>query len=661
MVSFEGLWLRGCFERCALPARLCAVREFMEKSMDAKDHPVISVLGDQKRFMVPIYQRQYAWGDDRWNDFWNDVVAKAEEALEHKPKFQHYMGALIIAPGVDGYTVGTTPRVQVVDGQQRLTTFQLFLAAVRHVANEKGFAEIADSVQNYLFNRRMTGDKDADARFKLVPTPEDKKLFHKVIEGGWDAVRESYPDFFYQNGNVRWGSSPNAVKAFDFFTGAVGDYARFGLYDPDEEKPTEEDGEPLQRQRLQALLEALLNHLKLVVITLDEGDDAQVIFETLNSKAEPLLAMDLVRNNIFHRAEAQGEDTQTLFETKWRLLDGEFWKSNSPRAKPRRPRIDHFLSHALTAQTGNEISVRELYAEYRAFTRPKGKPRFETVEDELEALIRFVPIYKSLEDAVADTVVGRLGAKLQVWEVATAYPLVFTIAAAEVEEGEKEALYRLIYSYLVRRAICGLTPKNLNKNFARAIGILLEQGVSRAAFANAFVGRGDAVRFPADAEFRSAIVANPIYTSILKKERLQDILWELELRVRDKFSVPTPRPTGMSIEHILPQFWAEYWPLPDGRKAPRDLLTGADKDMLTAIAGRQGILHTLGNLTLITVPGNTAASNSAFEEKRKWLKKSLLALNLEIIDEKNQSWGEAEIQNRSRALANLAVEIWPGI
>lgn len=138
--------------------------------MDAKDHPVISVLGDQKRFMVPIYQRQYAWGDDRWNDFWNDVVAKAEEALEQRPKFQHYMGALIIAPGVDGYTVGITPRVQVVDGQQRLTTFQLFLAAVRHVANEKGFSEIADSVQNYLFNRPMTGDKDADARFKLVPT-----------------------------------------------------------------------------------------------------------------------------------------------------------------------------------------------------------------------------------------------------------------------------------------------------------------------------------------------------------------------------------------------------------------------------------------------------------------------------------------------------------
>ncbi len=78
--------------------------------MDAKDHAVITVLGDQKRFMVPIYQRQYAWGQERWKDFWEDVVAKAEEALEDKPKFKHYMGALIIAPGADGYTVGKTPR-----------------------------------------------------------------------------------------------------------------------------------------------------------------------------------------------------------------------------------------------------------------------------------------------------------------------------------------------------------------------------------------------------------------------------------------------------------------------------------------------------------------------------------------------------------------------
>src|SRR5215204_7023082 len=101
-------------------------------------------LHDSRRFVVPIYQRQYAWGTDRLEPFWDDVVGKAAEALDARPKFQHYMGALILAPGVDGYSVGRVPTVQVVDGQQRLTTFQLFLAALRDVARSQDHTDVAD-------------------------------------------------------------------------------------------------------------------------------------------------------------------------------------------------------------------------------------------------------------------------------------------------------------------------------------------------------------------------------------------------------------------------------------------------------------------------------------------------------------------------------------
>jgi len=113
---------------------------------------------------------------------------------------------------------------------------------------------------------------------------------------------------------------------------------------------------------------------------------------------------------------------------------------------------------------------------------------------------------------------------------------------------------------------------------------------------------------------------------------------ELELASRSKFSVGTARPVGMSIEHILPISWTTHWPLPDGRSAPDDGVTGADEAMLTAIAARRAALHTLGNLTLVTVPGNSAASNSGFMEKADWLKKSLLALNLEILE--RPTWGK---------------------
>ncbi len=367
--------------------------------MDAKDHPVVSVLGDQRRFMVPIYQRRYGWGEARLAPFWDDVVAKAEEALEGKPRFSHYMGALILAPGGDGFTIGATPRVQAVDGQQRLTTFQLFLAALREVGDTLAGPEFRSVISNYLYVTLMHGDTDADARFRLVPTPEDRPVFHLIIESGLAGVRARHPGWFFQNGNPR-GPSPHAVQALTFFVDRIGTYAQFGLLDDDAEPaPAADEPAEASRRRLQALLEALLNHLKLVVITLSETDDAQAIFESLNSQSEPLLAMDLVRNNIFHRASAQGESVEALFEDKWRPFDqdAEFWKADSPRAKPKRPRIDHFLSHALTAQTGEKTSLRELYAEYRAFTRPKGKPRFDIVEAELDALIVHAPIYRTLE------------------------------------------------------------------------------------------------------------------------------------------------------------------------------------------------------------------------------------------------------------------------
>ncbi len=630
--------------------------------MDAKDHPVISVLGDQRRFIVPIFQRQYSWREARLAPFWDDVVAKAEEALKGKPKFSHYMGALILAPGGDGFTIGMTPRVQVIDGQQRLTTFQLFLAALREVGLRIGSPDIGSLVHSYLHVPPMRADTGPDATFRLIPTPEDRVIFHLIVDRGLDGVRDKCPNLFYQNGKLIKGVATNAVRAFWFFIDRIEKYATLGLTDDEGDTTAMTSDDSVDgASRLHALLEALLNHLKLVVITLSEDDDAQVIFETLNSKAEPLLAMDLVRNNIFHRAAAQGESVETLFQNKWRLFDsdGQFWKADSPRAKPKRPRIDHFLSHALTAQTGEETSLRELYAEYRAFTRPKGKPRFATVEAELDALVAFAPAYRALEEGGGDPDLAWIGAKLNLWEVSTAYPLVFRIAISTSAPDVKRHLYKLIYAYLVRRALCGLTPKSLNKTFARLTRQLIESGVSADSFRAGFTDqRGDAVRFPDDIELRTAIQTQPAYHMLSRKDRLAELLWDLESATRTKFTVNSPRPANMSVEHIMPQSWASRWGLPDGRMVPPDKVTGVDDTMRSHIQARDGALHTLGNLTLITVPGNSAASNSPFAEKKQWLLQSLLALNLEIVD-KNTTWDVDTISRRAEALSDRAVSLWP--
>lgn len=617
------------------------------------------ILQDNKRFTVPIYQRQYAWRDVRLGPFWTDVATKAEEALGGRPRFMHYLGALILAPGSDGYIVGRVPTVQVVDGQQRLTTFQLFLAALRDVARRFQHPALAESLDVYVRNdsRSVSGDRAGD-QAKLVPTPADRALFKELMELGSEKVRSRHEAWFFKNGKAKKGACPAALWAYARFITWIEQFAIHGQPD-DDEAGSPAEATPAEREvRLQALADALLLHMKLVTITLEDGDDAQVIFETLNSRGEPLLAMDLVRNNIFHRAEARGESAEDLFAQMWSRFDTQFWKEIPPRAKPPKPRVDFFLGHALTAQTGEEVSVRELYTEYRAFIRNKGGvPRFSTVEQELSALVRFVSTYEKLEKPGTGTSLDILGRRLATWEVTTAYPLVLCIDTSTTDAEEKSKLYHLIYSYIVRRAICGLTPKSLNKTFQRLVAAMLREGVSEGTFARAFVGQiGPAVRFPDDDEFRAAVIGNKVYQQFPgKMSRLVDILWNLELGTRTNFQVDEGRPPSLTVEHVLPQSWEEHWPLPSGTRVPRDRI-GVPEAEQAAVVERDKALHTLGNLTLVTQPLNPSLSNREFIAKRGPLGESLLALNLAF--QPLATWDETTIRERGERLANIAVGLW---
>ena len=212
---------------------------------------------------------------------------------------------------------------------------------------------------------------------------------------------------------------------------------------------------------------------------------------------------------------------------------------------------------------------------------------------------------------------------------------------------------------VLRRAICGLTPKNLNKTFARLTATLLREGATLETFCNALAGlRGDTVKFPNDGELRDAIRAAPIYELIRRKDRLADMLWDLECASRSKYNVNTTRPADMSVEQLMPRAWRENWSLPDGRRAPAQG-AGLDDAMNSRVRGPDAVLHTLGNLTLITVPANSTVSNKAFADKRPWLRESLLALNLAITE--HEMWDEATIAARADVLADLAATTWKGL
>ena len=644
--------------------------------MDAREFKVEDILKREARFMVPLYQRQYQWHDHRsyggrTEAFWKDVSAKAVEVLENAARFDHYMGALLLAPDNTHREFGMLPVVLVVDGQQRLTTFMLFLAALREVAREHECVALVEKTQEYLLNRPGSADSDPDARYKLMPTPTDRAAFLGILDKQLAEVRQAQSSAYW-GGRVPQNTQRRALRAFEFFRSQIATFVATGLGDEedidfDAESPEDASTAPGAdvERRLGALLEALVFRLKLIVITLGEDDDAQVIFETLNSRGEPLLAMDLVRNNIFHRAQAEmraagggRRAVEDLYRDFWAPFDDGWWRERAPNARPLRPRIDHFLAHVLTAETGDRITVRELYAEYRSWACPDGGPRFAKIDDELAILQRYTRTYETLEARPrvreADDTIAWLGQRLGVWQNTTAYPVVFLIGDGTVRLETRLGIARLIDSYLTRRALCELTPKNLNRIFPRMVEAFRKQGVSLEE-AEEFFRRleGPAATFPSDRDLEESILEKQVYWSVASR-RLTEVLWELELASRSGWAEPMAKPKRLSVEHILPVAWQKHW------KLPNDVSAGELDPEHPLRRRRDSLIHTLGNLTLVTGPLNTSLGNRSFKEKKEKLAEhSALVMNKEIVE--LDRWDEVAIRQRGERLAALAKKVWPAL
>ena len=246
-----------------------------------------------------------------------------------------------------------------------------------------------------------------------------------------------------------------------------------------------------------------------------------------------------------------------------------------------------------------------------------------------------------------------LGRKLATWQVTTAYPIMMQVAAAQMPEGEQDRIARLVYSYIVRRAFCDMTNKNLNKLFQAISQRFFEDNPSYETLRTFFHRRsGESSRFPSDDEFKRAILTEPAY-KLAPGERNKDILWELEMASRSKFSEAVDRPNGLSTEHILPVTWNEDWPFAGGNFV--SLWSGEPM-----AEERNRILHTLGNLTLITGALNISSGNKGFIQKReKYDEHTSLFLNKWFT--KRVVWTKADIKERGENFAEKALTIWPGL
>lgn len=625
--------------------------------MDSRTFTVQQVFQDRRQYRVPFYQRPYVWNrDDQWGRLWEDIRDKAEARLQGGKAVPHFMGAVVLEPQMKTGLLGVE-RHHIIDGQQRLTTLQYVLTALVHTLRSVQQEKLLPLIDACLKNSNPeTMEDEAVEVFKLWPTFRDRKQYEQaMMAGSVDELRELFPASFTQAGNLRkiGAAHPPALEAIMFFRDTMLEWVC----------DTTEGDVPT---RCTGLASAVLTDLSIVCISLGAEDDAQVIFETLNGHGAELHATDLIRNFIFMRA---GTDADDLYSNLWSQFEAPLWSELQSRGRLNRPRLEWFVQTAIQAQTGDETDIGRLYAGYRRLV--DGSDELRQARDQLGMLNRYADHYKALVLGSGSSPIGVFGRRVAVWDASPTHPLAVRVAASDLDAEEQQAIFDCIESYLVRRAICGLSRKNYNKVFSQQLKKLIGGELSAASLRGVLGSLvGDASRWPSDDEFRQQWLTGPAYPGRLDAAKLRAVFHRLETALRTERSeerVPLDLDV-IDIDHVLPQSWYEYWPLTDGSyvttnegiaaSAKRFMTDGLDA-RTEAILERQDAVSRLGNLTLVHYGVNRSQQNRAFDVKRRALfEHSNLHLNRQLMQ--LGQWDEATIAARGEALVAVALRIWPG-
>lgn len=625
--------------------------------MKANAVPLLAIFEKKLRLEVPLFQRQYVWNkEQQWEPLWEDISRKFTEYLEgRKDGPVHFLGAMVL----DQKQTPTThvEKRQVIDGQQRLTTLQIFLAALRDFCREQECEEIAKEFESYTFNKGMMADPEVD-KFKVWPTQLDREQFANVVgTGSREYLVKKYP-LHYRRYARKPDPRPRMVEAYLFFYEQLKEYFLGSFFLSNKvEEPLYADV-PLA-QRLDECYQALKNALQVVAIDLDQDDDAQVIFETLNARGEPLLPADLLRNFIFLRAARKGEPQEELYKKYWSHFDDDFWRHEVKQGRLLRPRSDLFMQHFLASRQTVDIPIKHLFVEYKFWIQKKHP--FDSVEKELATLAKQGADFRRIIEPKKGDALFSLVTLLDAFDVRTTYPLLLAMLDANIDDAQCKSISTTLESYVLRRAVCGMSTKNYNRVFLSLTRNLRRDGFTHENLVRQLSEqKGESTEWPSDDYFSEAWRTRHIYQT-LNNPKIVYILKRLnETYLGGKMEDVTVE-GALTVEHILPQQWLDNWPLPDGSMGMTTAeLALADPKDTRAIAtrSRNVALQTFGNLTILTQSLNSAASNSAWKQKKpELLKHSLLPINQQLHNK--DSWGEKEIAQRGEDLLERAIKLWP--
>lgn len=541
--------------------------------MQASETKLQHIIEGTTQYVVPLFQRAYSWKKSEWQVLWDDI---AELCSLDNPR-PHFMGSIVTMPTASG-PEGVN-KFLLIDGQQRLTTSFILLCALRDKAKQSRNKQLGEEIhQTILVNHYKKGLD----YYKLMPTQLDRTAFYRII-------------------NNESPIENNVIsECYLFFERKIRN----------------------SKLEVEKIKRVICNNLSVVSVKLSNEDDPYLVFENLNAKGRPLTQADLIRNYFFMRIDVETQDE--VYKKYWSPMEDILGEN-----------LTEFVRHYLT-KSGKEIKQNQIYFEI------KDRISKGDAISYLKDLYIFANYYAKLLNPEREEKesIRKYLHRINRLKTFTVYPFLLNcyddLSQDRISEEDFLAILKIIENFILRRFICNIPTRGLNRVFA-----LLYSQVSKNSnlAADSFLVRLksdlQSHDYPKDEEFKLRLMDVKLYGEN-RSEKAKLILESVEESFQHKEQVFFDK---LSIEHIMPQTLNDWW--------KKHL--GEDWEQT-----HQLLIHSLGNLTLTAYNGEL--SNDDFPEKQTHFQKSHLELNKYFHNKK--SWCRKDIEKRGEYLAEIALQIW---
>lgn len=611
----------------------------MEIFMEAKGQP-LNFLWNTQILEIPFFQRPYVWKKDNWQELWDDLF---------REKGRHFLGSIILK--WQNARAGEPNRAIVIDGQQRLTTLSILIKAMYDSLDGQAKQNAFSAVSNALFYKQNA--MSSEYLISINHSFNDSKQFEQIIGSVVSNNGILQIDAPLKNSLDAISDGENLKNCYKFFIGELQSKSEKEILD---------------------LFNSLFDNYNkiLVVIDLDNDDQEQQIFDTINSAGIRLTASDTIKNALFQRLIDITGDKEKIckyYKATWEktfLSDVEeqnFWSKQKAVGRLKRDNSE-LLLHAVAIIDGffdvEKDTISELAKKYKEHLKNLNEAELKSLVSEI---MNYATLYKKYlqdfdktESFEFDNQGKRLAHILSVSDTSTFNPyILFLYKHFENDTQNLQKRLSQIENMVIRYLISGKTTKNFNKNCSE------------------FIAKTKDTKFDFDKYFKDNFsvsnedVVKGISTGVTNKLGTLILFWiELHRRfIAQKYDTKMLQ-YNYQLEHIMPQKWEEHW--------SNDSVPYVDENGTTITNLTDGKIRrnkkitSLGNMTLLNGKLNDSISNNTFQKKiegegrnagvRKYASLSITKDDVVAEYDKDGIWNEHKIEDREQKLASEILTIW---